>query len=109
MTYYSPDSPDQTRATCEPTAEPSKLDSNAGSADAVNTAATTEEESAENAVTPIPAKKAAIAAFTFPFSPSVFAPSQSDDQSWHQKGNQSAHHKTPSRTPNGSRRSMGKR
>jgi hypothetical protein len=97
MTSNSPDSldsPDQTRATCEPTAEQHPLDAHPASS---------------TVETNVPAKKAPVAAFSFPFSPSVFAPSQSDDPSWHQKGNQSAHHKTPSRTPNGSRRSMGKR
>lgn len=56
-----------------------------------------------------PASKAAIPAFTFPFSPAAFAPSKSDGEPWHQKGNKSSHHKTPGRAPNGTRRSMGKR
>lgn len=54
-------------------------------------------------------RKAAIPAFTFPFSPAAFAPSKSDDEPWHQKSNKSSHHKTPGRAPNGTRRSMGKR
>lgn len=55
------------------------------------------------------ASKATIPAFTFPFSPAAFAPTKSEDEPWHQKGNKSSHHKTPGRAPNGTRRSMGKR
>ncbi len=94
MTSNSPYLPDQTSATGDLTAEPQALDAHPASS---------------TAETDVPAKKAPVAAFSFPFSPSVFAPSQNDDQPWHQKGNSSGHHKTPSRTPHGSRRSMGKR
>lgn len=83
------DLPDLPTASADATAEP-------------NTAAA-EQTPAEQA------RKAAIPAFTFPFSPAAFAPSKSDDQPWHQKDNKSGHHKTPGRAPNGTRRSMGKR
>ncbi|MES2821098.1 MAG: hypothetical protein V4812_19150 [Pseudomonadota bacterium] len=65
--------------------------------------------SAESLASSTPAEKAGIPAFSFPFSPGTFAPGKSEDQPWHQKGNKSAHHKTPGRAPNGTRRSMGKR
>ncbi len=64
---------------------------------------------ADTAVEPAPVKKAGIPAFSFPFSPAAFAPSKSDDQPWHQKGNKSAHEKRIGAAPNGTRRSMGKR
>lgn len=79
----------------EQTAESPALDSSATTAAA--------------AVGTAPLKKSGIPAFTFPFSPAAFAPSKSDDQPWHQKGNKSAHDKRIGAAPNGTRRSMGKR
>ncbi|MBX9753419.1 MAG: hypothetical protein K2X80_01600 [Pseudomonadaceae bacterium] len=55
------------------------------------------------------APAAKIPAFRFPFSPATFAPNKDAEQPWHQQGNKSSHDKTPSRAPNGTRRSMGKR
>lgn len=68
-----------------------------------------EIDSTEPLASPATAEKTGIPAFSFPFSPGTFAPSKSEDQPWHQKGNKAAHHKTPGRAPNGTRRSMGKR
>ncbi|TWC43059.1 hypothetical protein FBY03_101252 [Pseudomonas sp. SJZ079] len=64
---------------------------------------------ADTTAEPASKKKPGIPAFTFPFSPAAFAPSKSDDQPWHQKGNKSAHEKRIGAAPNGTRRSMGKR
>ena len=52
---------------------------------------------------------AKVPAFSFPFSPAAFAPNKNDGQPHHPKGHKSNHDKTPSRAPNGTRRSMGKR
>lgn len=49
-----------------------------------------------------------IAAFTFPFKPAVFADAKKQGAQYPGSG-KSNHDKTPSRAPNGSRRSMGKR
>jgi hypothetical protein len=62
----------------------------------------TEQTGAEQPASKIPA-------FRFPFSPATFAPNKDAEQPWHQQGNKSSHDKTPSRAPNGTRRSMGKR
>lgn len=50
-----------------------------------------------------------VPAFRFPFSPATYAPKNSDDQPWHQRGNKSNHDKRPHTPPRGTRRSMGKR
>ncbi len=53
--------------------------------------------------------KPGIPAFSFPFSPGLYAAEKKNDQPWHQKGNKSNHDQRPGLPPKGSSKSMGKR
>lgn len=73
--------------------------------------ATSADQDEQNAAAEAPAEAATakVPAFRFPFSPETYAPKNSEDQPWHQRGNKSNHDKRPHAPPRGTRRSMGKR
>ncbi|WP_407309703.1 hypothetical protein [Pseudomonas sp. nanlin1] len=53
--------------------------------------------------------KERVPAFSFPFNPAAFAEAKKQATPNYPGAGKSSHDKTPSRAPNGSRRSMGKR